>query len=128
MAFSWSWEPELTVLRVILRGALDQDAVTRDAAERLLASGHWPDGLILIDVRDLSAAGTPAYSDLSPRVTRWLTQQGRPEAIAVLARAGVNYGIAREFAGIAALGAGRIEVFEDEVDALIWLTNPADHL
>lgn len=121
MGFAWQWDEEREVLLVLIRGPIVGNPESQEAATRLLASNHWRGGRVLFDIRNIDATGVPRYPQLSMRVARWMAEQGVPSAVAILANAGANYGVARELAALGETRVARIAVFENEDEALVWL-------
>ncbi len=121
VGFDWHRDEDLGVLRMVLQDEFADDESSRAAAADLADAGGWTGDLVLVDLRRVDVTSVPHYVEFQRRVDLWLARWGMPRRIAILAGTGPRVGIAHMLKGASRDVAGRVEVFDDEYEALAWL-------
>ena len=124
MAVTFSFEPE-GYLRFVMVGDWSDAETSRATRANLGASGHWhADTRVLVDLRQAAGTTAPRFDELRDRMASWMAMPALPARVAVLAAAGLTYGLGRVLEGLAAPHGARLRIFEDEVAAVRWLLTP----
>jgi hypothetical protein len=111
-------EPEL--LRITFVGQWLNGDQSRQARDHLLDRGLWrSDRPVLMDLRRVTIAGTPAFAEMQRRTDAWKLLATPHPRIAFVASRGANYGFARMLEQQWVSDA--IATFEDEDEARRWL-------
>ncbi len=106
---------------MVLLDEFGDDDAPRPSGGIFASAAGWADDLVLIDLRAIDVTSVPQYVEFLRRVDLWLARWGLPRRAAIVAAAGPHFGIASMLKGASTDVVGRVEVFDDEYEALTWL-------